>query len=146
VPSQQLQGQLQTQHSVNTSNYIMDKHNNAKKQTNKRNNNNSNSNNNNSNNNNSNEFLFMYMQIIIINNNYSILYKTIEENVPGSEYFNVPAENISSWCTSSRGTIFTWGADIEQRKASDIPSRNSETNNFQNGRAEFDNNNNDSVL
>jgi hypothetical protein len=26
VPSQQLQGQLQTQHSVDTSNYIMDKH------------------------------------------------------------------------------------------------------------------------
>jgi hypothetical protein len=27
VPSQQLQGQLQTQHSVDTSNYIMDKRN-----------------------------------------------------------------------------------------------------------------------
>jgi hypothetical protein len=27
VPSQQLQGQLQTQHSVDTSNYIMDRHN-----------------------------------------------------------------------------------------------------------------------
>jgi hypothetical protein len=27
VPSQQLQGQLQTQHSVGTGNYIMDKHN-----------------------------------------------------------------------------------------------------------------------
>jgi hypothetical protein len=27
VPRQQLQGQLQTQHSVITSNYIMDKHN-----------------------------------------------------------------------------------------------------------------------
>jgi hypothetical protein len=27
VPSQQLQGQLQTKHSVDTSNYIMDKHN-----------------------------------------------------------------------------------------------------------------------
>jgi hypothetical protein len=27
VPSQQPQGQLQTQHSVDTSNYIMDKHN-----------------------------------------------------------------------------------------------------------------------
>jgi hypothetical protein len=27
VPSQQLQGQLQTQHSVETGNYIMDKHN-----------------------------------------------------------------------------------------------------------------------
>jgi hypothetical protein len=27
VPSQQLQGQLQTQYSVDTSNYIMDKHN-----------------------------------------------------------------------------------------------------------------------
>jgi hypothetical protein len=26
VPSQQLQGQLQTQHSVDTGNYIMDKH------------------------------------------------------------------------------------------------------------------------
>jgi hypothetical protein len=27
VPSQQIQGQLQTQHSVDTNNYIMDKHN-----------------------------------------------------------------------------------------------------------------------
>jgi hypothetical protein len=27
VPSQQLQGQIQTQHSADTSNYIMDKHN-----------------------------------------------------------------------------------------------------------------------
>jgi hypothetical protein len=27
LPSQQLQGQLQTQHSVDTGNYIMDKHN-----------------------------------------------------------------------------------------------------------------------
>jgi hypothetical protein len=27
VPSQQLQGQLQTQHSVDTNNYIIDKHN-----------------------------------------------------------------------------------------------------------------------
>jgi hypothetical protein len=27
VPSQQLQGQLQTKHSADTSNYIMDKHN-----------------------------------------------------------------------------------------------------------------------
>jgi hypothetical protein len=52
VPSQQLQGQLQTKHSVGTGNYIMDKHNiksktsyrqileeknsNAEKQTNKR--------------------------------------------------------------------------------------------------------------
>jgi hypothetical protein len=27
VPSQQLQSQLQTQHSVDTSNYIMDRHN-----------------------------------------------------------------------------------------------------------------------
>jgi hypothetical protein len=27
MPSQQLQGQLQTQHSVDTGNYIMDKHN-----------------------------------------------------------------------------------------------------------------------
>jgi hypothetical protein len=61
-----------------------------------------------------------------------------EENVPGSEYVNVSANNISSCCTSSRGTIFTWGADLEQCKISDIPSRNSETNNFQNRRADFE--------
>jgi hypothetical protein len=36
VPSQQLQGQLQTQNSVDTGNYIMDKHNNGEsEQTNK---------------------------------------------------------------------------------------------------------------
>jgi hypothetical protein len=61
-----------------------------------------------------------------------------EENVPGSEYVNVSANNISSWCTSSRGTIFTWAADSEQCKISVIPSRNSETNSFQNRRADFE--------
>jgi 2-keto-3-deoxy-galactonokinase len=30
-----------------------------------------------------------------------------EENIPVSKYVNVPADNISSWCTSSRGEIFT---------------------------------------
>jgi hypothetical protein len=53
-----------------------------------------------------------------------------EENVPGSKYVNILAYNISSWCTSSRGTIFKWGTDIEQSKVSDIPSRNSEINNL----------------
>jgi hypothetical protein len=63
VPSQQPQGQLQTQHSVDTSNYDMDNHNiksktsyrqaheekhiNAEKLTNERSNNNNNNNNNN---------------------------------------------------------------------------------------------------
>jgi hypothetical protein len=42
----------------------------------------------------------------------------------------------------SQRTIFKWGADIEQSKVSDIPSRNSETNNFQNN----NNNNNYSIL
>jgi hypothetical protein len=45
VPSQQLQGQLQTQHSVDTGNYIKDKHN--MKTTAIYNNNNNNNNNNN---------------------------------------------------------------------------------------------------
>jgi hypothetical protein len=27
-----------------------------------------------------------------------MLYKTIEENVSGSKYVNVPAGNISNWC------------------------------------------------
>jgi hypothetical protein len=96
-----------------------------RKQTKKQHNNNSN--NNNSNNNNSIKFLFMFMQliivIIIIINNYSVLWKTVKENVPGSKYVNVPTDNISSWCTSSRGTMFTWGADIEQSRVSDIPSK-----------------------
>jgi hypothetical protein len=61
-----------------------------------------------------------------------------EEKFPGSKYVNVLADNISSWCTFSRGTIFKWRADIEQSKVSDIPSRNSETNNFQNRRADFE--------
>jgi hypothetical protein len=55
-----------------------------------------------------------------------------EENVPGSEYANVSANNISSWCTSSRGAIFAREADVEQCKVSDIPSRYSETNNNNN--------------
>jgi hypothetical protein len=61
-----------------------------------------------------------------------------EENIPGSEYVNVSANNIGIGCTSSRGKIFTRGADIEHCKISDIPSRNSETNNFQNRRADFE--------
>jgi hypothetical protein len=48
VPSQQPQGQLQTQHSVYTGNYIKDKHN--VKSTVTYNNNNDNNNNNNNNN------------------------------------------------------------------------------------------------
>jgi hypothetical protein len=44
----------------------------------------------------------------------------IKVNVSRSEYVNVPANNISSWCISSRGTIFTWRADIEQCKVSDV--------------------------
>jgi uncharacterized membrane protein len=61
----------------------------------------------------------------------------IQVSVSGSEYVNVLANNISSWSTSSRGTIFTWKADIKQSKVSDILNRNSEINNFNIGRAEF---------
>jgi hypothetical protein len=61
----------------------------------------------------------------------------INVDLSGSEYVNVPADNISSACKSSRGTIFTLRADVEQCTVSDIPNRNSETNNFQNERAEF---------
>jgi hypothetical protein len=39
----------------------------------------------------------------------------IKKNVLGSKYVNISANNISSRCTSSIGTIFTWGADTEQR-------------------------------
>jgi hypothetical protein len=60
----------------------------------------------------------------------------IKENDFGSKYV-VSAKNISSWCPSNRGTIYTSGADIEQCKVSDVPSRNSKTNNFQNRRTEF---------
>jgi hypothetical protein len=46
------------------------------------------------------QFLFMFMQLIIITiiiyNNYRVLQKMIKENVPGSKYVNVPADNISS--------------------------------------------------
>jgi hypothetical protein len=37
-----------------------------------------------------------------------------KENILSSEYFSVPANNINSWGTSSRGIIFIWGADTEQ--------------------------------
>jgi hypothetical protein len=43
----------------------------------------------------------------------------VKVSVLGSEYVIVPANNISSWCISRRGTIFTWGADIVQSKFSD---------------------------
>jgi hypothetical protein len=51
----------------------------------------------------------------------------IKENALGSEYVRIPANIISSWCKSSRGTIFTRRADIEQSQVSVIPSRNLET-------------------
>jgi uncharacterized membrane protein len=41
----------------------------------------------------------------------------INMNVSGAEYVNVLADNISSWCTSSREAMFTWRADIEQSNA-----------------------------
>jgi hypothetical protein len=44
---------------------------------------------------------------------------------------HVPTNNIK------RGTIFTWGADIEQSKVSDGPARSSKTDSFKNRRAEF---------
>lgn len=59
-------------------------------------------------------------------------------NVPGRKYVNVPTNNIISLCPSSRKKIFIWGAVVKQRKMSDIRSRNSRTNNFQNGRPEFE--------
>jgi hypothetical protein len=50
--------------------------------------------------------------IMIIITAITAYYKMTEENIPGSEYVNVSADSISSWCTSSRGTIFTSGGDI----------------------------------
>lgn len=55
----------------------------------------------------------------------------IKENSFSFEYVNVPADSIS------RGTVFVRGADIEQSRVSDIPSRNYKTNSFQNRWAEF---------
>jgi hypothetical protein len=75
--------------------------------------------------------------IIIIIATTIIIFHMIKDNVLCSEYVNVPGNNISSCCWSSRGTIFTRGADIEQTKVSDVPSRNSKTNNFQNRKTEF---------
>jgi hypothetical protein len=49
-----------------------------------------------------------------------------KENVLGSEYVNVPT-NISSWYRSGRAIIFTPETDIEQRKVSDVSSRNWKT-------------------
>jgi hypothetical protein len=60
----------------------------------------------------------------------------MEENVPRSEHTIIPADNISSRCTSCGGTIFT-GADTEQSKIANMPRRNSETNSFQNRGAKF---------
>jgi hypothetical protein len=40
----------------------------------------------------------------------------IKEYSFGSKHVNAPTNNISSWRPSSRGTIFTSGADIEARK------------------------------
>jgi hypothetical protein len=53
------------------------------------------------------------------------------------KYIKVPADNISSWCTSSRRTVFNWRAEIEHRKVSEIPSSDSKTDSFQKGRAVF---------
>jgi hypothetical protein len=61
----------------------------------------------------------------------------IKENMLGSKYVNIPENNISSWSKSSRGTVSAWGAETEQSKVSDVPSRNSKANNFQNRKAEF---------
>jgi hypothetical protein len=61
----------------------------------------------------------------------------MEENVPRSEHMIIPADNISSRCTSCGGTNFTRGADAEQNKIANTPRRNSETNSFQNIGAKF---------
>jgi hypothetical protein len=61
----------------------------------------------------------------------------LRKTVFGSKYINVPANNISSWCTSSRGTIVIRGADIEQCNVSAALSRNPQTSSFKNRRTEF---------
>jgi hypothetical protein len=61
-----------------------------------------------------------------------------EENIPGSEYINVSADNICSWCTSAEGQFLHEEQTLNNAmQIFDIPSRNSETNNFQNRRADF---------
>jgi hypothetical protein len=49
----------------------------------------------------------------------------------------IPADIISSRCTSRGGTIFAGGADAEQSKIANTPRRNSETNSFENRGAKF---------
>jgi hypothetical protein len=61
----------------------------------------------------------------------------MEENVPRSEHMIIPADNISSQCTSCGRTIFTGGADTEQSKIVNTLRRNLETNSFRNVGAKF---------
>jgi hypothetical protein len=54
-----------------------------------------------------------------------------------SKDIKIPADNISSWSTSSRRTVFNCRANVEQRKVSEVPSRHTKANSFQNRRSEF---------
>jgi hypothetical protein len=54
-----------------------------------------------------------------------------------SKHIYVLTININRWSASSIRLIFTRRADLDHRKVSDIPNRNSKTKSFQNGRAEF---------
>jgi hypothetical protein len=59
-----------------------------------------------------------------------------------SKDIKVPADSISSWSTSSRRTVYNCRANVEQRKVSEVPSRDTKANSFQNKRTEFRTNNN----
>lgn len=60
----------------------------------------------------------------------------IKDNVFDTEYVSFPQNNISRRCTSSGGTMFIRGAEVEQSKVSDIPGRKWKANSFQK-RTEF---------
>jgi hypothetical protein len=60
-------------------------------------------------------------------------------NIMISKDIRVPADNISSWSTSSRRTVFNCRTNVEQRKVSEVPSRDTKANSFQNRRTEFRN-------
>jgi hypothetical protein len=103
-------------------------------------------------------YIYLFIYLFILNANHILIFKkgplwnTINRNRFYSTYVTVPANNISIWCTSNRGTDFTSGADTELSKVSDIPSRNSKSKSFQKWRREFkanvnlNNNNNNNAI
>jgi hypothetical protein len=97
----------------------------------------SNWNNNNNNNDSSNDGIHNGNSDNNTNNNSIIQYRMFQRQSFWCKDVNILTDNISCWCASSRGAIFTNRTDTEHRKVSDVSNSNPKANYFQSRSAKY---------